>query len=449
MRKLYSILILLLISPLALADFNKALESYEKGEFEEAYTQFKSMAELGDTRSQFNLGVMYFNGEFVTQDANTAYAWMKLAANAETASEHQKSVFKTISSKIENKEKAEKVFRQLDNLYSVDALLAKLYPVIIKPKNGASFSAKPIKIVEPKYPKKAAMKGLQGWARFQFDIDKKGAPRNIVLLEHFPTEDFAKASRKVIKRWRFEPAKDAEGNPKMEKGLSYTVEFRIGDTGIKVKEVFYQNLKSKAMEGDPAAQFMFGFYHKKFSDLEEDVNPNEWFLKSAIQDYPAAQYQLGLSLIRGQGCIEDKAKGIEWLSRSAASGQPNAKQYLGSLASNVLSKESHQKAVALFKEEELSAYAKLDYAWLLATSPYPEVADPKQAIELADDLSHRKFMDEATQYEIKAAAYAALGDFAEAVDMQEDALDKADDMDADTSVIEERLALYKQKKKWF
>jgi len=33
--------------------------------------------------------------------------------------------------------------------------------------------------------------------------------------------------------------------------------------------------------------------------------------------------------------------------------------------------------------------------------------------------------------------------------MQEEALDEADDMNADTSVIEERLYMYKLNKKWF
>ncbi|TQV75029.1 TonB family protein [Aliikangiella marina] len=454
MHKIYSILLLIIFSPAVLADFNAALDAYESGNLSDAYSRFKSMGELGDSRSQFNLGAMYFNGESVDKDVNLAYAWMKLAIKSDNATEQQKSVFELVSSKVKDKEKAEKAYRVLEAKYSSEALLANLYPVIVKPENDNAFAAKPTKIVDPKYPRKAAMKGISGWVRFQFDVDKIGAPRNLVLLESFPDDMFVDASQRAIKKWRFEPATDSQGVSNVDKGLTYTMEYKIGVNGkaakLLIKEDAYNIVKSQALQGDAVSQFKFGFMHKKFSDLEEDVNPNDWFLKAAVQDFPLAQYQLGLSLIKGQGCLEDKAKGIEWLSRSAASGLKDANEFLGTLASEVQSQESHQKAVQLFSaEKELSSYAKLDYAWLLATSPYQDVANPKLAIKLAEDLDHREFWDEATQYEIKAAAFAALGDYKKAVDLQQEALDEADDMNVDLSIIEERLSLYKKNQKWF
>ena len=41
---------------------------------------YRKAAEQGDAAAQFNLGVMYANGEGVPEDYVKAYAWMNLAA---------------------------------------------------------------------------------------------------------------------------------------------------------------------------------------------------------------------------------------------------------------------------------------------------------------------------------------------------------------------------------
>lgn len=68
---------------------------------------------------------------------------------------------------------------------------------------------------------------------------------------------------------------------------------------------------------------------------------------------------------------------------------------------------------------------------------------------MAKSLPRKTFWDKAIKYELKAAAYAALGDYENAVDEQEDALSEARSMNVDVSDIRSRLAFYEKRQKWF
>ena len=62
------------------ADFEKGLAAARSGDFAAALREWKPLAEKGHARAQYDLGVMYRNGEGVPQDDVTTYAWFNLAA---------------------------------------------------------------------------------------------------------------------------------------------------------------------------------------------------------------------------------------------------------------------------------------------------------------------------------------------------------------------------------
>ena len=62
------------------ADSMKGLDAVMEGDFVTALKEFKPLAEQGDVRAQFNLGVMYYNGDGVPQDYKTAMKWYTLSA---------------------------------------------------------------------------------------------------------------------------------------------------------------------------------------------------------------------------------------------------------------------------------------------------------------------------------------------------------------------------------
>lgn len=58
---------------MASAEFNDVLDAYKNQPYETAFTVFNRLAQLGNKRAQFNLGVMYLNGEYVEQDKFKAF----------------------------------------------------------------------------------------------------------------------------------------------------------------------------------------------------------------------------------------------------------------------------------------------------------------------------------------------------------------------------------------
>jgi TPR repeat protein len=83
----YSALLVTLFSfslfSLAYAGFEDGKAAYDKGDYVTAYKEFKTLAEQGDGRSQFYLGVMYYGGEGkgVAQNYAEAVKWFRKAAD--------------------------------------------------------------------------------------------------------------------------------------------------------------------------------------------------------------------------------------------------------------------------------------------------------------------------------------------------------------------------------
>ena len=61
--------------------FYKALVYYNKGDYKNAFKLYQKAANQGDGNSQYNLGIMYDDGDGVIQDDKKAVYWYKKAAN--------------------------------------------------------------------------------------------------------------------------------------------------------------------------------------------------------------------------------------------------------------------------------------------------------------------------------------------------------------------------------
>ena len=84
MRKTISALVVALMLGWAGAvhagDFQKGLEAYNAGDYATALLEWRDLAEQGDAEAQYNLGVMYDNGQGVAQDYAEAVKWYRRAA---------------------------------------------------------------------------------------------------------------------------------------------------------------------------------------------------------------------------------------------------------------------------------------------------------------------------------------------------------------------------------
>ena len=62
-------------------DFDVGDEAYQRGDYATALPIFQHLADQGHAKAQFNLGVMYRNGQGVPQDNAAAARWYRKAAD--------------------------------------------------------------------------------------------------------------------------------------------------------------------------------------------------------------------------------------------------------------------------------------------------------------------------------------------------------------------------------
>ncbi len=63
----FAVLLVVLAAP-AWAGWDEGVAAYYRGDYATALREFRVLAEQGDAKAQFSLGVMYRNGQGVTQD---------------------------------------------------------------------------------------------------------------------------------------------------------------------------------------------------------------------------------------------------------------------------------------------------------------------------------------------------------------------------------------------
>ena len=66
-------------APLLAAAQDPGWEAYQAGDFQAAFNHWKSAAEAGEARAQFNLGTLYDDGRGVERDLSAAMAWWEKA----------------------------------------------------------------------------------------------------------------------------------------------------------------------------------------------------------------------------------------------------------------------------------------------------------------------------------------------------------------------------------
>ncbi len=84
----------------------------------------------------------------------------------------------------------------------------------------------PLVIIEPQYPRKAAMDGIEGYVRFKFTVKPDGYPKDVEIIDANPKRVFDKDGRRAIYKWRFKP-KVVDGVAVEQPNMYYTLEFKL------------------------------------------------------------------------------------------------------------------------------------------------------------------------------------------------------------------------------
>ena len=447
--KLALLLSLSLSALCARADLYSASVAYKKQDYAEAFREYRELAELGQPQAQFNLAVMYANGQGTATSYTSAHAWASLArANGDSSAD-------ALVAKLEPQltPTSLQVSSQIQTQFGSASLNSRLMPRFLQGREYADRDpVRPSKPFIPTYPVEARRQGIQGEVYVEFLVAADGRARLPRILYALPSGMFDSAVRDSVLRSSFLPAR-INGTP-IASTVSTFYNFKISNVTVDDYIGLESRAKStlaKAEAGDASAQLMYAMMISGLPQLRQTYDKAlPWFLKAAQAGSPYAQYQIGTGLLQGRGCQCDAAKGDIWLEKAAQADQPDAQVTLAEhLLRDHPTPESVSGALIWLQRaaKNGNSSAKLYLAALLATNPQPNVHDPARALELADGIM-KELHDDPSVWEVRAAANAARGDFKAATKDQARAVKEAVELGWDLTPLQQRQDLYASNQTW-
>lgn len=466
------------VSPPVHADIFGAFKDYKKGDYPRAFQEYLALAQLGHPLAQFDVATMYRAGQGTSASDIDAYAWATLAAaNGEADG-------KKLADEIRPRlaPGSEQAAAAVTSSYTNAALQQTLLPDLsegppLTPPDPAIDCGKrqAVQIYRGKYPWAAARAHVQGTILVEFTLMPDGRVRFPRIIEAIPGGFFEAMVRQSLLRSQF--SREPPGSAPVQCSMPYNFLF----VGMFVdghretvddfaRELGYkETLEQLAEDGAPNAQLIYGLLlNGPFKETgTTDASKNElnghtaglpWLVKAAQAGEPVAQYEVGYSLMKGDGCRRDAVKGLKWLQMAAEQDEPNADITLAmrllrgnpSATDVTQAKGWLERAAALSEDDGIpnsSQDAKLLLAAILAATPAASLRDPARALQL---LKRVHDVDEdPTPFDIRAAAQAAEGDFSGAVRSEQTALARAGQLGWDLSPLQQRLSLYQSSKPWY
>ncbi|WP_154222559.1 SEL1-like repeat protein [Marinicella rhabdoformis] len=400
------ILFSLLLSGFAQADFLDGIEAYENKDYVTAFTTFSELATLGNHRAQFNLAVMYMNGEGVPKDLELAYAWSKLAQQDEHT-DFAKVAEKILADTDKNQHPIlEEKAAQIQAQYGKEAILHKLSPNEYIPnkaqKNKLHAVVSPIKRTAPRYPKEALNDRKQGWVTAMMDIHPDGSVRSVEIIESFPDTVFEKPTVDALSTFKFDVSFPEGVDPYVVQAKqTFIYELPLQASQSKINDLYEKRLttlKEHASQGHPDAQYVYAVAARSHIVPEQlkidQKEANHWLLKAAQNGHVEAQYLLGKNILRGKGCQVEKQKAVDWIVYAAEQGHDKSAREVHRLLTeydNLNHTEKSPHNWLKLSAESGNPESQLEYAQFIADSESPTEETLKIAEQfLASYTDHRK-----------------------------------------------------------
>lgn len=436
----------------AWADLYSAAKQYQKGDYSVAFKEFLALAKLGQPLAQLNIAAMYHAGQGTAQSDIHAYAWARLAeANGEAGAKRLAGQIRPTLAP-----GSERIARSIAAPYTRAALRRSLLPMRA-PAAAASRRARalarrchPAAVDRRDYPARALLNGTEGDVVIEFTVMPDGTARLPRVILGIPPGVFDRFAVHAILRSRFDrlPA----GTTPTHCAVFLRFKDRVGNGDSQLWTSFVDRTQRQAESGQPMDQLLYGMLLVGLPQLGKGAGAGlPWFLRAAQAGLPLAQFEVGSSLLYGYGCEKDHAKASLWLRMAAAQNEPHAEVELALQAWSASADTPHLRAAKGWLESAAAQGnedGELYLAALLAAAPAARVRDPTRALELLKKILG-EVRDDPTSYEIRAAARAAQGDFAQAVASERKAIGDARDLHWDLTPLKQRLANYQSGKPWY
>ncbi len=279
-KHLFSLFLVFVVVSGFSADFETAEKAYKAGDYITAVTELRPLAEKGDERAQFSLGMMYAKGEGVTADMAEAYYWVSKAEKGmrfETDKERVRASLKKIKSRITP-----------EQLSLAEAKLSGNRP---------------------------APKVLSNDEEFELcmvDLEAKNFSDAISKLSKLGDKGHIKSILKL--------------------GEMYLA----GEGTEKDAEEAMKWFQKGAEKEDPASIYKIGLLHSSGQGApQDDIEALKWILKAAELDYAPAQNTLAEYYMTGKGLDQNFGEAYFWTCLSAQQGNEEAEGRMNSLNQSI------------------------------------------------------------------------------------------------------------------
>ncbi|WP_185233683.1 TonB family protein [Teredinibacter franksiae] len=406
--------------------FSEAMGFYSRNDFDRAKDAFLELAVLGNDRAIFNLGVMNVRGEAFEKNYVQGHAWLKLSAlyGNETAD----SIANKVAARLNKGQiaRAEEVFAELLKTHGPSAVHKNLLSSDTAGPSLTYSKPRALRKRTPKYPRTEQKRGRVGIVDIQYSIGIDGTVRNPIVING-SSKAFENVALKAIKAFLYEPARVGDV-PTEEYGRRLRFIFQL--TGAEINKDYVEDLvgkaKAAAYDGTGKDKYIYavtlamirsvGSSMKGYSELELE-REGKWYQKSAQDGFSVAKYELGRRLSYGQQCAIDLDKSYFWLESAAEEKVPDAQLLLGiEVYHGARYERNVDQGIALLREAADSNFvpAKIQYAWVLATSANDAIYNPKLAKRYLEGIEAKTLTEKIGYFDTMAVVQYSMGDFKQA-----------------------------------
>ncbi|WP_440903694.1 hypothetical protein ACMZOO_12645 [Catenovulum sp. SX2] len=425
-------------------------------------------AAVGDVLAQYLVGENHLTGrDGATEDFIEAGAWIFLAYE----NSQRQDIYHQFLLHFGNLDEAtivaiETRLAELKSTYGKEAISQQFAPKLLSDEECEERQIhKSINRINPEYPRKLARSKqlVEGAVEVTYTVSAQGHVRD-VETSLYTNEHFLTSTLDALYQWRYSQAP-------LHKGYKLHMVYKVsGNTTYSRAVELLQDQYAEATQKGATEQFKFGrqlyvlrqlidersksefaYWARKNANIQhspfEHQEINKWLLKAAQNGHPQAQYELGMNIQNGQGCEADQLKGQAWLQASALQNFLPAKLLIANKKLTTSDLAEHKVALDILRQSLVghSVIPKLELAWHLVASEFSQLTNPQEALTILDDLPFHQ-VDKVRFIETKAAAYAALGDFDQAIEVQLEAKEQAEELGwQEIPDIEFRLQQYRDK----
>ncbi len=330
-------------------DYQKALDWYTRS------------AELDNSKAQYRLGVLYEFGRGTTQDYQTAVEWYTKSAEQEhskaqyrlgicykygrgVTQDYQKAIEWFTKSAEQGESNAQFALGQCcefgEGTSQDYKAAAEWYTKAAEQKHSRAQYCLGICY---KYGRGVTQDYQKAIEWFTKSAEQGESNAQFALGQCYEFGQGISKDYNAAAEWYTKAAEQKHSRAQYRLGVCYYHGNGVIQDYQKTVELF----TISALQGDSVAQSNLGLLYKNGTGVSQDYQEAVgWFIKSANQGNSDAQLELGICYYYGNGVIQDYQKAVEWLTKSAEQGNPIAQRNLGALFENGsgVSKD-YQKAI--------------------------------------------------------------------------------------------------------